>query len=460
MIPGTQKPIVYEAELDNRKLLLLDTPGFDDSQRDNLEILREIVSHLYVFALKGNVVQVRGVIFLHDIIEVRMGGSQKKTWQILNAICGEEGMKNVLVGTTQWSKEGTNKFLAEERRETELIDKHWNGIYKSTRVIYNDRDNAVRIINDLLARPPVLLLVQTEMLKPPHTVEATTAGQVAMPEAYAEMQRLEKEMAEKQRKNEEEARRREEAHRKEQEEKRRQLEEERIRQEAEARRVAEVQRQEQIRLEEARRREAEEQRRKHEEELRRQAEAARILAQQEAQRRHEEEKRRIEEERRRWEEEQQRQREEMQRQEAERQRQWAEDNRRREEEAQRERERIQREIDHANHMVSSHPLFQEQTLWKGFPNHSELHVWSAPRLKLTDSVIQSNSAGKKKSDNGVNGTTVAAMTLVLFHSFRARSQSLTTDEAGILRWNFCTLSLRCFANFLPPYHGRTRLFSY
>lgn len=352
---GTMKPIIYEAMINGQKVLLLDTPGFDDSERDNLEILREIVSNLYVFAIKGTEVRVRGIIFLHDIGEVRLGGSQKKTWQILEAMCGKEGMRNVLVGTTQWSPEGSGKFRNEEKRETELREKHWTSVYKSTRVIYDNRDNAVQIINDLLAKPPVLLLVQGEMLKPPHTVEATTAGQKAMPEAYAEMQRLEKEMAEKQRKNEEETRQREEQHRREQEEKQRAFEEERKRQEEAARLREEQLRQEQIKREEERRRAEEEQRRKHEEELRRQAAEAQRQAQVEAQRRHEEEMRRIEAERVRWEEEQRIHRENMARQEAERQRQWEEENRRQAEAARAEQERIQREIAHANHMVMPHP---------------------------------------------------------------------------------------------------------
>lgn len=336
--PGTAGPTIYETTIDGRMVLLLDTPGFDDSEQSNLDILREIVSNLYLFALKRTEVEVRGVIFLHDITETRLSGSQRITWQILKAICGEESMKNVLVGTTQWSSEGDRRFQNEESREKELSDKHWNGIYKSSRVIFEDKENALQIIRDLLVRPPVLLLVQTEMITPPHTVEATTAGRTTMPAAFAEMERLQKEMAGQQRKNEEETCRTEEAYRKEKEAQKRVQEEEHIKQAEAVQRRDEERLQEKREREEAQKREEQGRRLRHEEWVERQAEEAQKRAQaEEAQRRVEAEEHARQQEvaRIQAEEEQRKREDERQKKEQEQRRCHDEEMKRQAEEAQR-----------------------------------------------------------------------------------------------------------------------------
>ncbi|RPB08895.1 hypothetical protein P167DRAFT_473448, partial [Morchella conica CCBAS932] len=176
-------------------VLLLDTPGFDDSALDNLAILTDIVSNLYIWALQDKEIHTHGVVFLHDISETRFGGSQQKTLQLLKSMCGPEAMGNVIIGTTMWSDNGT-KRQAQVKREGEFLQKHWGGILKTIRVPDGDEDVAKSIIGDLLARPPTKLLVQTELLIPPHTCEATTVGRIAIPEGKREAERLAKEMEE------------------------------------------------------------------------------------------------------------------------------------------------------------------------------------------------------------------------------------------------------------------------
>lgn len=185
--------------VNNRKILLLDTPGFDDSAVGNLEVLNEIASNLYTFARERQEFQTQGVIFLHDISENRFAGSQRKTLEILTALCGPKGLKNCIIGTTMWSPPESVRFENEVIREKDFLRSYWRGILKTTRILENDRDAVVGIINDILARPPVLLQVQEEMLRPPHTLETTTAGKIAIPEGRAEAEQLRKEFEDKQR---------------------------------------------------------------------------------------------------------------------------------------------------------------------------------------------------------------------------------------------------------------------
>lgn len=189
---------MYVTTINNQKIMLLDTPGFDDSGRENLELLNEIISILYLLVLQKNEFRIHGIIFLHDISEVRFSGSQRKTLSILRALCGEECMGNVIVGTTRWSPEKPAKFKKEEEREKNFLAEYWRGIYRTRRwIIENDNYVPLQIVNDLLAKPSVILLAQKEMLKPPHAVGDTTVGKLVIPEAVLEMEQLRREFTER-----------------------------------------------------------------------------------------------------------------------------------------------------------------------------------------------------------------------------------------------------------------------
>lgn len=147
------------------------------------------MSHLYSFVAGKDKVQIHGIIFLHDISEIRFSGTQRKTFSILRMICGEECMGNVIVGTTRWNRTNAPEFQEQQKREKMIHDAHWNGIYKTTRLFCNDRSAATEIITDLLAKPSVLLLAQKEMLEPPNSIENTTVGRrIIIPETLREIE--------------------------------------------------------------------------------------------------------------------------------------------------------------------------------------------------------------------------------------------------------------------------------
>lgn len=191
---GTKKPAMYNAEVNGRKIILLDTPGFDDSGVENLGLLYDIFSILYSLALGKGRFPIHGVVFLHDISEARFSGSQRKTLLILRALCGESCMENVIVGTMRWSPEGSARFKKEEERERAFLGEHWGDVYKTKRwTSEHDIHVPAQIVTDLLEKPSVLLLAQVEIL---NAVGDTTAGRLLVPEARVEMERLQREFAE------------------------------------------------------------------------------------------------------------------------------------------------------------------------------------------------------------------------------------------------------------------------
>ncbi|KAK1752283.1 GTP-binding protein A [Echria macrotheca] len=71
-MPGTQEPQAVEFILDDRKIVLVDTPGFDDDKRSDIEILRAIAKWLSSKDARKKR-KLDGLILLHPITRNRIG---------------------------------------------------------------------------------------------------------------------------------------------------------------------------------------------------------------------------------------------------------------------------------------------------------------------------------------------------------------------------------------------------
>ncbi|KAI5838867.1 hypothetical protein DFP73DRAFT_530682 [Morchella snyderi] len=187
---ATKKAVPYKCDLNGRPIILVDTPGFDDSARDNIDVLLDIVSHLLYLRRKADSFPLYGVIFLHDISEIRFSGSQKKTLSILRQMCGEQAMANVIVGTTMWYPGKSKRFREQEQREADILTQHWRGIHSTVRLHEDDADAAAGILIALLDVPCVNLLVQDEMYQTGGILGETTVGKTIFAEGIDEFDSL------------------------------------------------------------------------------------------------------------------------------------------------------------------------------------------------------------------------------------------------------------------------------
>ncbi|KAL6821263.1 P-loop containing nucleoside triphosphate hydrolase protein [Trichoderma camerunense] len=80
---------------------IIDTPGFDDTNRPDSEILQEIA--LFLAALYVKNVRLTGFIYLHRIADTRISGSSLKNLNIFQKLCGEKAFPYVILATTMWS---------------------------------------------------------------------------------------------------------------------------------------------------------------------------------------------------------------------------------------------------------------------------------------------------------------------------------------------------------------------
>lgn len=113
---GTKDIQAVSFKYKGSQVTLIDTPGFDDTNRSDAEILQTIALFLSGSAEAG--LPLTGVIFLQSVLTIRMQGSEKTRIRLIEKILGEDAFPNLVLATTQWSHLKTPKegdALVEER---------------------------------------------------------------------------------------------------------------------------------------------------------------------------------------------------------------------------------------------------------------------------------------------------------------------------------------------------------
>lgn len=157
---------------------LVDTPGFDDTNRTDEEILR-LISTWLTETYKEKIL-LRGILYLHRITDDRMQGTAKNNLFLLKKLCGKEAMKNMVLVTTMW--ENLAQHEDGQRREEELksTPDFWGEMVdEGSRVErhYNHKKSAIQILERLLSsNTPTILTIQQEMVDQGMTLEETNAG--------------------------------------------------------------------------------------------------------------------------------------------------------------------------------------------------------------------------------------------------------------------------------------------
>ena len=67
-----------------RKFFLVDTPGYDDTYKSDTDILREIAD--WLGQVYQNRIKLTGIVYLHRISDVRIGGSGMKNLRMFRKL--------------------------------------------------------------------------------------------------------------------------------------------------------------------------------------------------------------------------------------------------------------------------------------------------------------------------------------------------------------------------------------
>ncbi|KAF9463763.1 hypothetical protein BDZ94DRAFT_1125479, partial [Collybia nuda] len=159
-----------------RTVTLIDTPGFDDTEREDADILQSISGYLENQYRKN--LKLSGVIYLHRISDQKMGGVSRRSFRMMSELCGERNYKNVMIVTNMWDKvppaEG-EKREAQLRTDTRYFKP---ALDKQAKLARHDNTlvSAKNILKSLLDNTPIALSIQNELVEDEKHISDTTAG--------------------------------------------------------------------------------------------------------------------------------------------------------------------------------------------------------------------------------------------------------------------------------------------
>ncbi|KAF8183959.1 P-loop containing nucleoside triphosphate hydrolase protein [Pholiota molesta] len=163
------------------RLILVDTPGFDHTDIDDMEILRRISVWLGNSYEKG--MKLGGVIYLHDITQSRMLGTTRRNLDMFQKLVGKDSLKCVVLATTKWSL--VDARIGNERQK-QLKEQFWKHMVDAgSQIVRIGQDTASReVVNGILGRIDVTksdinesLAIQEEIVNMGKFIPETEAGQ-------------------------------------------------------------------------------------------------------------------------------------------------------------------------------------------------------------------------------------------------------------------------------------------
>jgi hypothetical protein len=161
---------------------LIDTPGFDDTNRSEINVLETIASFLEA-ECNGNL-SLNGIIYMHRITDIRMGGASARNLRMFKSLCGEDNLASVLLVTSMWDNLlcQPNGQAEGEKREAELVEKRefWGAMTeKGARLERHNgtKERAMEIVRSMMGMGKMTTAIQ-EQLATGVTLAETEAGNV------------------------------------------------------------------------------------------------------------------------------------------------------------------------------------------------------------------------------------------------------------------------------------------
>ncbi|KAH9931007.1 P-loop containing nucleoside triphosphate hydrolase protein [Fomitopsis serialis] len=166
----------------SQRVVLVDTPGFDDTLKSDREILSMIAE--YLADLHSKNIKIKGVMYLHRITDNRMGGTALRNFRMFEALCGKDSMPNAVIVLNMWNQVGKDIREAREKELRESDDFFKQAVDAGASVMPHDgqRSSADAILAYLLKQKPVSLQIQNETMNEDKKISQTAAGMILLGE--------------------------------------------------------------------------------------------------------------------------------------------------------------------------------------------------------------------------------------------------------------------------------------
>ena len=170
--------------------VIVDTPGFDDSNKNDDVIVTKILEWLESSFRDG--IRLSGLIYLHRIIDPRIRGSARQNLRMFRQLCGPDCVPNIVLGTTFWAQIKPEQGAAREKELCENNEFWGELVKKGSRVvrIKEDRESGLNLLLEIAKNDPLVLQAQREMVQESKSARETAAARPV----NEEMEKMEREM--------------------------------------------------------------------------------------------------------------------------------------------------------------------------------------------------------------------------------------------------------------------------
>jgi hypothetical protein len=198
----------FEFEHEGHKIILIDTPGFNDTTRSETEVLKAIADYLDFTFRNPPHLKLTGIIYLQSIMDTRIYGSSLRNLKMFKDLVGPDPLGNVILATSRWGMAERVDLDRAVQREQELrtSEDFWAPMLQrgSHLARFEDtKDSALQLIMSLVEQNPVILQIQKELVQDGKKLIDTAAGNTVneetkrLEEKYkAEIAQIQKEMDE------------------------------------------------------------------------------------------------------------------------------------------------------------------------------------------------------------------------------------------------------------------------
>ncbi|KAI6104713.1 P-loop containing nucleoside triphosphate hydrolase protein [Pisolithus croceorrhizus] len=124
LTPYTSEIKATKCEVEGSNIVLVDTPGFDNTNISDLDILKLISDWLNAEYRTSRPV-LSAILYFHRISDNRMVGTPLKNLRVFEKLCGRDAMSKVTLVTTMWDE--VDSEVGKERLE-ELKESYWKAM--------------------------------------------------------------------------------------------------------------------------------------------------------------------------------------------------------------------------------------------------------------------------------------------------------------------------------------------
>ncbi|KAI6095453.1 P-loop containing nucleoside triphosphate hydrolase protein [Pisolithus sp. B1] len=174
-----------ECDVEGFSIVLVDTPGFDDTNKSDLDILKMISDWLNT-EYRTSPPILSAILYFHRISDNRMAGTPLKNLRVFEKLCGKDAMYKVTLVTTMWDE--VDPEVGKERLK-ELKKNYWQGMVSRGSTTFECEDpegspmKLLRQITEQLKEQELTgererrVKLQDEILKIGLELRQTSAGQ-------------------------------------------------------------------------------------------------------------------------------------------------------------------------------------------------------------------------------------------------------------------------------------------